>query len=167
VAKAEVSGWPVIGTIAARFDTLFLKRGCYRAAARMVGTLAAALCAGQPAAVFPEGTTSAGGLLRFYPALFQAAVLSGARVQPVAICYRRADGAPTNAAAFVGEMSIFDSVCRLVREPRLTAELVFCAPIDPSGRTRRELAGLARAAIAAALGLDAGTRRLTPERRAA
>jgi 1-acyl-sn-glycerol-3-phosphate acyltransferase len=168
VAKSEVSTWPVIGTIAACFDTIFLKRSCYRAAARTVGTLATGLCAGRPAAVFPEGTTSAdGGLLGFYPAMFQAAVLSGARVQPVAIRYRDAGGAPTNAAAFVGEMTILDSLRRLLREPHLTVELIFCAPLDPADRTRRELAALARAAIAAALGLEADTRRLTPVRRAA
>lgn len=168
VAKSEVSGWPLIGTIAACFDTVFLKRGCYRAAARTVGTLATALCAGRPAAVFPEGTTSAGdGLLPFYPAMFQAAVLSGARVQPVAIRYRDAGGAPTNAAAFVGEMTIFDSLRRLLREDHLTVELIFCAPLDPAGHTRRELAALARAAIAAALGINEGTRGLTSARRAA
>jgi 1-acyl-sn-glycerol-3-phosphate acyltransferase len=153
VAKSEVRGWPVVGTIAARFRTLFLKRGCPRAAARVVAELDRALRAGQPVAAFPEGTTSDGsGLLRFYPAMFQSAVLSGARVQPVAIRYRGADLLPTQAAAFVGDMSVLDSVRRVLREPRLTAELVFCAPLDPEGRTRRQLAALARAAIAAALG---------------
>jgi 1-acyl-sn-glycerol-3-phosphate acyltransferase len=155
VAKSEVCGWPLIGPIAVGFGTFFLKRGCYRAAARMVGGLAEVLCAAQPVGVFPEGTTSEGnGLLRFYPAMFQAAVLSGARVQPVAVRYRGADGAPTGAAAYVGDMSVLDSIRRLLREPGLTAELVFCAPLDPSGRTRRELAALTRAAIAAALAFE-------------
>ena len=168
VAKSEVQAWPIIGAIAAGFGTIFLKRGCYRAAARTVGTVATALCAGQPAAVFPEGTTSdAGGLLPFYPAMFQAAVLSGARVQPVAIRYRDAQGAPTTAAAFVGETTLLASLCRLVREPRLTVELIFCAPLDPAGRTRRELAGLARAALATALDLDGAVPRLPTIRRAA
>jgi 1-acyl-sn-glycerol-3-phosphate acyltransferase len=168
VAKSEVCEWPLIGSIAAGFGTFFLKRGCYRAAARMVGGLAEVLCAAQPVGVFPEGTTSAGdGLLRFYPAMFQAAVLSGARVQPVAIRYRAADGAPTGAAAYVGDMSVLDSTRRLLREPRLTAELVFCAPLDPGGRTRRELAALTRAAIAAALGLEDDAVGPTSLRRAA
>ena len=152
VAKSEVRGWPLIGTIAAHFGTFFLKRGCYRAAARTVAALADALDAAQPVGAFPEATTSDGsGLLHFYPAMFEAAVRSGRRVQPVAICYRAADGTPTSAPAYVGDMSVFDSLRRLLREPLLTAELVFCAPLDPAGRTRRELAALARAAIAAAL----------------
>ena len=148
VAKSEVRGWPLIGAVATRFDTIFIKRGCHRSAARVVGSLATALSEASPAAAFPEGTTSEGDrLLRFFPAMFQAAVLSGARVQPVAIRYRDSHGARTNAAAFVGEMSVLGSLRRLLREPRLTAELVFCAPLDSAGRTRRELAALAHAAI--------------------
>jgi 1-acyl-sn-glycerol-3-phosphate acyltransferase len=168
VAKSEVRGWPLIGTVAARFDTIFIKRGCYRAAARVVGTLATALSESRPAAAFPEATTSDGGRpLRFFPAMFQAAVSSGACVQPVAIRYRNSEGEPTNAAAFVGEMSVLDSLRRLLREPRLTAELVFCAPLDSAGRTRRELAALAHAAIEAALGTDGEALGSTPFRRAA
>ena len=157
VAKSEVRGWPLIGTIATRFGTVFLKRGCYRAAARTVATLTQALCAAQPVAAFPEATTSDGsGLLHFYPAMFEAAVRSGACVQPVAIRYRAADGRPTSAAAYVGDMSVLDSVRRLLREPRLTVELLFCAPLDPAGCHRRELAALARAAISAALRIGDG-----------
>jgi 1-acyl-sn-glycerol-3-phosphate acyltransferase len=168
VAKDEVRTWSVIGTIAARFGTVFLKRGCPRAAARAVGVLAQALSAAEPIGAFPEGTTSDGrGLLPFYPALFQAAVISGARVQPVAIRYRRADGRPTQAAAFVGDMSILDSLRRLVREPRLTVDLVFCAPLDSAGHSRREIAALARAAIGAALGVDDDASGDHPLRRAA
>jgi 1-acyl-sn-glycerol-3-phosphate acyltransferase len=168
VAKSEVGGWPIIGTIAARFGTVFLKRGCPRAAARAVARLVEALCAGQPVAAFPEGTTSDGrGLLRFYPAMFQAAVQSGARVQPVAIRYRRADGTPSRAAAFVGDMAVLDSVRQLLREPRLIAELIFCAPLDTEGRTRRQLADLSHGAIAAALASGGDVAQSTPLRRAA
>jgi 1-acyl-sn-glycerol-3-phosphate acyltransferase len=103
-------------------------------------------------AAFPEGTTSEGDrLLRFYPAMFQAAVLSGAPVQPVAIRYRAADGTATRAAAYVGDMTVLDSLTRLLREPRLTAELIFCAPLDSAGQNRKQLAAAARDAIGAAL----------------
>lgn len=110
--------------------------------------------------MFPEATTSDGReLLRFFPAMFQAAVLTGARVQPVALRYRGANGAFTAAAAFVAEMSIADSLRLLLREPGLTVEVIFCAPIDPTDCTRRELAYRARAAIAQALDLADGLER--------
>ena len=117
VAKSEVRGWPIVGTIAMRFGTFFLERGRFRAAARTAAALADALRAAQPVGVFPEGTTSYGECVRhFHPAMFQAAVWSGARVQPVAIRYRDADGAPTEAAAYVGEMSLLDSLRLLLRQ---------------------------------------------------
>lgn len=155
VAKAEVATWPVIGAIAERFGTIFIRRGCVRSAARTVGALAEALCRGDSVAAFPESTTSDGrDLLPFFPAMFQAAVLTGARVQPVALRYRDAAGAPSAAAPFVGTMSVLDSLRLLLREPRLTVEVCFCPPLDPYGLTRRELAARSRAAIATALGLE-------------
>jgi 1-acyl-sn-glycerol-3-phosphate acyltransferase len=170
VAKSEIAAWPVVGVIAARFGTVFIQRGSFRAAARTVGALAELLCRGRSVAVFPEATTSDGReLLPFFPAMFQAAVLTGARVHPVALRYRDARGATTTAAAYVGDMSIADSLRQLFAEPRLVVELIFCPPIDPSGLTRRELAAAARAAIAAALGLEAEAQPPvdTPLRRAA
>ena len=158
VAKSEVGTWPVIGTIARRFGTIFIRRGCIRSAARTVGALSEALCHGESVAAFPEATTSEGReLLPFFSAMFQAAVLTGARVQPVALRYRDGVGRCTTAAAYVGEMSILDSLRLLVREPRLTVEVVFCPPIDPYGLSRRELAARSREAIAGALGLATET----------
>jgi 1-acyl-sn-glycerol-3-phosphate acyltransferase len=155
VAKREVAAWPFIGAIARRVGTIFIKRGCFRSAARTVSVMAAALGKGQSVAAFPEATTSDGrSLRRFFPAMFQAAVLTGARVQPLAIRYCDAAGAPTAAAAFIGDMSVADSLHLLLREPRLTVELTFCPPIDPTGSTRRQLAQQSRAAIAEALELE-------------
>ncbi len=165
VAKSEVATWPMIGVLASRFGSIFIKRGCVRSAARTVGALAQALHGGDAVAAFPESTTSDGRtLLPFYPAMFQSAVLTGVPIRPVALRYRDQHGAPSTAAAFVGEMSILDSLRQMLREPRLRVDVIFCAPIDPVGRTRRELAALARAAIADALDLAAED---VPLRRAA
>jgi 1-acyl-sn-glycerol-3-phosphate acyltransferase len=168
VAKSEVAGWPVIGVIAQRFGTIFIKRGCFRSAARTVGAVAEALCRGESVAAFPEATTSDGrALLPFYPALFQAAVLTGARVQPVALRYRDVAGRHSSAAAFVGEMTVGESLRLLLAEPRLTVEVIFCPPIDSHGLSRRELAARARAAIGDALGLQTAESDPTRYRRAA
>ena len=168
VAKCEVGTWPVIGTIAHRFGTIFIRRSCFRSAARTVGALAEALCRGESVAAFPEATTSDGrDLLPFFPAMFQAAVLTGARVQPVALRYRDHAGRRSTAAPFVGEQTILDSLRLLLREPRLSVDVIFCAPIDPYGLTRHELAARSRAAIADALGIEQVETGPTPYRRAA
>jgi 1-acyl-sn-glycerol-3-phosphate acyltransferase len=149
VAKSETRTWPLLGTITAAFDALYIVRGSCRDAARVKDVAAAALRHGDTIAVFPEGTTTDGtALRRFYPALFQAAIDAGAAVQPVAIRYPNADGTPNRAAAFVDDMTFLGSLGRILAQPRLTAEVIFGPAIPAAGRTRGELAALAREHIA-------------------
>jgi 1-acyl-sn-glycerol-3-phosphate acyltransferase len=155
VAKGEVRRWPIVPRIAALFDTLFIERTSLRDTARAKGEVAAKLGNGSAVTIFPESTTSDGAVLgRFYPALFQAAVETGAAMQPVAIRYRDAEGLPTAAPAFLGDMTIVDSLRRILAERAIVVELTFCRPLAATGRSRRELAAAAHAAIAAALGFD-------------
>src|SRR5690349_11080739 len=50
VAKSETRTWPMIGTIAERFDSFFIVRGSYRDAARVKARVAEALRAGDSVA---------------------------------------------------------------------------------------------------------------------
>jgi 1-acyl-sn-glycerol-3-phosphate acyltransferase len=155
VAKAEMLGWPIVPSIPNLFEALFLVRTSLRDTARVKGEVAAKLREGKAVTIFPESTTSDGAALgRFYPALFQAAVESEAWVQPVAIRYRDADGVVTDAPAFLGDMTIIDSLRRILAEKAIVVELIFCEAIRATRYSRRELAGASHAAIAAALGFD-------------
>jgi 1-acyl-sn-glycerol-3-phosphate acyltransferase len=152
VAKSETGTWPLIGSIAQGFDAIFIVRGSFRDAARVRGVVATALGTGERVVVFPEATTTDGTTLRrFHPALFQAAIDAGAPVLPVALRYRRRDGAPAPEAAFIDDMTFAGSLARIVRADALHAELVFGPLLSPAGRTRRELAALARDFVARAL----------------
>jgi len=154
VAKSEVRHWPVVGWLSARTGTLFLQRASRRHAAHINRAIHQAFVEGDPVAVFPEGTTTCGNeLLRFHASLLQPAVDERARVVPVAIRYADAENNLQMAAAYVGEMSLVESLARIVRVPRIVAHVQFLEPIDTSGRTRRELAQLSHASIAAALRL--------------
>jgi len=155
VAKSEVAGWPVIGTIARRFDSLFIVRGSVRDAARTKDRIADALGAGHRVAVFPEGTTTDGaGIGRFHTALFQAAIDAGAAVQPIAIRYTDVAGAPSAAPVFVGDMTLATSLGRVLAVPELHAHLAVGPAMPSIGWSRRELAWLTRRWIANALGLE-------------
>jgi 1-acyl-sn-glycerol-3-phosphate acyltransferase len=154
VAKVETASWPLAGTIARRFDSLFIVRGSFRDAARVKTRVAAALAAGDSVIVFPEATTTDGTRLgRFHPAMFQAAIEAGAVIQPVAIRYRTPDGSPCPAAAFVGDDNFAASLCRVLREPAIEVVVHVGRALSPTGWTRRELAARAQAAVAGALGL--------------
>ncbi len=163
VAKAEVRGWPVVGAMAARLGTVFLRRGHRRDAMRVKNLLAKLLVTGERVVVFPEGTTTDGTRLApFYAALLQAAVDAAIPVQPVAIRHSEGDGATSLAAAFVDDMSFVDSLRRVLARPRLVTELVFGPPIWAADKTRRELAARCRAFIADELGLAAADRDTSP-----
>jgi 1-acyl-sn-glycerol-3-phosphate acyltransferase len=154
VAKSEVRRWPVVGWLSARTGTLFVERGKHRHAARINNAIHQAFVEGDAVAIFPEGTTTCGDeLLRFHSSLLQPAVDERAWVVPVALRYTDADDQLQPAVAYVGEMSLMESLTKIVSLPRVVAHVQFLDPIDSAGRTRRELAQLSHASIAAALRL--------------
>lgn len=153
LAKREIASWPVLGPLVSRAGTVFLDRERLSALPGAVAELATTLRSGALVTVNPEGTTWCGAASgRFRPALFQAAIDAGVPVRPVAIRYL-AGGRETTRPAFIGPESLVASLRRAVAVPDLTLELTVCPEIAP-GRAadRRELAALAEAAVASALG---------------
>jgi len=154
VSKAEVRAWPVIGWLAVRIGTLFIERARRHDTARAGREVVDALRQGDCVAVFPEGTTSNGTLLRpFHASLLQSAINSGASLWPVAIRYVHRDGTANISPAYVDDMSFADSLHRILAEPELVAEITYLEPLPVQGLSRRELAALAERAIANALNL--------------
>jgi 1-acyl-sn-glycerol-3-phosphate acyltransferase len=149
LAKSEIRDWPVIGTLAARSGTVFLRREGLRALPGTVGELAEAMRRGGTVHVNPEGTTWCGMASgRFRPAVFQAAIDGGVPVRPLALRYRLADGSGTTWPAFVGEETLIDSVRRVLRLRGLVIELRIGTEIAPgTAADRVELAWLAESAI--------------------
>lgn len=154
IGKSEIRRWPLAGWLATASGTFYLRRG-KADAQRLIAGLVACLQHGGSVALFPEGTTTSGDrLLRFHPRMLGPAIEAGCIVQPIALRYRpTADG--RMLAPFVGDDDLLSHLLRLLREPQLDAELIYCAPIAHTGRSRAELAEAARAAIAQALGLTA------------
>lgn len=156
VSKAEVRDWLLIGWMAARAGTLYLERTKKSDARRVNEEMAALLRDGECLALFPEGTTTDGTrLLPFYPSLLQPAVVAGARVWPAVIRYRHADGRINLDAAYHDDISLWQSLRRVLAQDVILAEVTFLPPIASVGLHRRELAGRAEAAIRAHLAADA------------
>jgi len=152
VSKDDVRAWPVMGWLATRAGTLYLNRGNGRAAHRMASTLAEALQDGQHIVIFPEGTTTDGShVLPFKPMLMQAAIDAEACVVPLSLHYLDASGRPTDAAAFIGEMTFVDTLRNIVAVRELRAEVVLHPPIDSTGLDRNQLAALTEATISSAI----------------
>ncbi|MFE0463459.1 1-acyl-sn-glycerol-3-phosphate acyltransferase [Kitasatospora sp. NPDC058965] len=149
LAKTEVGHWPLLGPLVARAGTVFLDRERLHALPGTVDRVRAALGRGERVVVFPEGSTWCGRAVgRFRPAFFQAAVDSGAVVQPLALRYRTSDGTPTSAAAFVGDDGLVSSLRRVLAARGLVVEAVFAPPLTAGPHAgRRELARAAQAAV--------------------
>ncbi|MBA5866305.1 MAG: 1-acyl-sn-glycerol-3-phosphate acyltransferase [Nitrospira sp. CR1.3] len=165
VAKSEVRAWPVIGWLAARTGTLFLRRRHPGQLIQVNRSLQAALKRGECVAIFPEGTTSDGRtVLRFHSGLLEPAVTSHSLVWPVALRYHTSDGQPAAIAAFVGEQTLVGSTWQVLSQPALHMDLHFIPALAGSRHDRHELAQRTRAAILSKL--SAGSQLLAPNQAA-
>ncbi|GAA3147162.1 lysophospholipid acyltransferase family protein [Streptomyces rectiviolaceus] len=147
LAKREVGGWPVIGTLARRAGSQFIDREGIRQLPHVVAELASTLRSGRSVLVFPQATTwcsVSGG--RFRRATFQAAADAGAPVRPVTIRYYQ-HGTRTTTAAFLGDETFGASLHRVARARGLTVRVTAHASLH--GTDRRELAAEAQAAVGA------------------
>ncbi|MCI2423264.1 1-acyl-sn-glycerol-3-phosphate acyltransferase [Saccharopolyspora sp. K220] len=155
LAKVEVRSWPLLGPLAGRVGTVYIDRDRLSALPDAVRTIADELRAGAVIGAFPEGTTWCGRASgRFRPAVFQAAIDAGARMQPVALRFRTAAGEPTTAAAFLGDATLVDSVLAVARMRGLAVELVVLPELI--GTDRRELARRAQHAVQTSTGSTCG-----------
>lgn len=153
VAKKEIAGWPLVGWLAARGETIFHQRGDQESLGGVLHEMLARLRAGRPVAVFPEGRTRDGREVGpFHARIFLAAVEAGVPVQPVAIRYGNHGDAQTVVAFQRGE-NFLGNFLRLLGEPGREVEVMFLEPIaSQSGSGRRDIAMAARERIVAAMG---------------
>lgn len=161
IAKAEVAGWPGMGTIARLNRTVFVERERKTKTGEKVSEIATRLVGGDALVLFPEGTTGDGNvLLPFKSSLFGAAKLAideaGAEtvyIQPAAVSYTRLHGMPlgrkrTIWASWVGDGSLAPHVGALLRERALDVDIRFGEPIAfTPGSSRKHIAGQVEMAV--------------------
>ncbi len=157
IAKAELRRWPIAGRLLANVGTVFINRSDRKETHRLKAVVHRLLAAGETVAVFPEGTTSDGrDVLKFHASLLEPVVASQGEVWVVAVRYfhaPRSQGVSaetrTDAAAYIDEMSLMDSLRAIHRAEPVIAEVRFVEAIDCVGLTRRDVAQRAEAAIRA------------------
>ena len=162
VAKDEIRDWPLVGGLCKRAGTLFIQREKRSDALRVNRQIVDLVQSGKFAAVFPEGMTGDGSVLHhFHASLLQPVISTQTCLYPVAIRYSLAEDGVSHHTAYVN-VSIFQSLLKILRQPRTRAELIFCEPIAYHNLNRRELARLAEHAIASALAVE--IRHMAPEK---
>jgi 1-acyl-sn-glycerol-3-phosphate acyltransferase len=152
VSKADVQRWPLLGRLVAAGGTLYIERERPRDALRVVHQMAEALKAGDTVAVFPEGTTGDGRtLLPFHANLLQAAIVTGAPVQPLALRFSDAKHVISPAADFVGDTTLVQSLWMLACGDGVVVRLKVLPTQDSARADRRALSESLREQIAGAL----------------
>ena len=160
VAKSDVRGWPLIGSLASGVGTIFIERGNPLGTVRTNRAIVQALARGERVAMFPEGTSTDGREIKpFHASLFQPALEAGAHVVVVALRYVNPDGSVNLDASYAGERSLWESFRLVAGRPSLHAELIFAASIDVNGHARADIARAAECAAADALQLPRPSRK--------
>jgi 1-acyl-sn-glycerol-3-phosphate acyltransferase len=152
VAKSEIRGWPLIGWLCVKADTLFIERERPRDLARLDGTIATALRNGAGMGVFLEGTTTDGReVLPFHSSLLRPAQQVNIDVHPVAIQYRRGDGTICTEAAYDGDKTLLDTLRLMLTQREIHVHVHFLPSLPTAGVHRKALAKQARETIVRAL----------------
>jgi 1-acyl-sn-glycerol-3-phosphate acyltransferase len=152
VAKREIQGWPVVGWLASRGETIYHQRGDQASLGGVLHEMLARLRAGRSVGVFPEGRTRDGREVGpFHARIFLAAVEAGVPVQPVALRYGAHGNAQAEVAFAPGE-TFLANFLRILGDPAREAEVRFLEPIAPGAVDgRRRIAEEARERIVAAM----------------
>ncbi len=138
VAKDDVAGWPIVGTIARLGRTVFVSRS-RQGIARERDLMQAKLTGGDDLILFPEGTSSDGSrVLPFHSSFFAAAYgESRPLIQPVSVVYDRLAGLPVSRSsrtvfAWFGDMELAPHVWRVAQWRGKRVTLLFHTPLDPA-----------------------------------
>ncbi len=152
VAKREIAGWPLVGWLAARGETIFHQRGDTESLGGVLREMLVRLRNGRAVGVFPEGRTRDGTEVGpFHARIFTAAVEADVPVQPVALRYGAGACAQAVVAFRPGE-NFLGNFLRLIGEPSRIVEVVFLEPVMPTeAGGRRHIAQIARQRIVAAM----------------
>ena len=103
---------------------------------------------------FPEGTTTDGRHIRqFHARLFEAALASGACVQPLAIRYE-VPGGDYDAVPYIDDVSFLDNLMGVLSQPRIIVYLTACEPFLVEGYDRKGLARESRDRIVTQLSIN-------------
>ena len=134
VAKAEVSNWPLFGSLAKIGNTIFIKR-LKSAINNERNSIQEEINNGFNIILFPEGTTSDGvRTLNFKSSLFSSVEHKNYLIQPIVIHYKGINGMPLNRClkpiiAWYGDMELIKHLYNVVQLFSITARVSFLEPV--------------------------------------
>jgi 1-acyl-sn-glycerol-3-phosphate acyltransferase len=129
VAKAEISGWPVIGMMARASGALFVDRSSRSSALAVTEQVAERLKGPLPVLFFPEGTSTDGSeVLRFHSRLFTPAVEAGVPITTATIRYVIEGGTPERELCWFGDALLVPHLWKTLGVTGFYADVQFGEP---------------------------------------
>lgn len=126
LSRGDVSGWPLLGTMAKKIGTVFVDRESKKSGAAALSGVVSLLKRGRWVTIFAEGTTFAGDDVHpFHPGAFAAARRANVPVLPVGIAYDR-----NSEAAYVDE-TFLHHLGRVASAPPSGVTVAIGTPIAP------------------------------------
>lgn len=157
VSKANVKGWPVLGTLAQLAGTLFVSRERRTEVGRFNQELAERLRHGQPVVLFPEGTSSDGRQVLPFRSPLLAPVTDGQNpVTPTWLGYELAEGSVEDEVCYWRDMVFVPHFLNLLSKRKIQARVVFGEPLA-GNLDRKQLAVELRQRVANLSRLSAPT----------
>ena len=144
VAKKEVGGWPLFGSLARLQRTIFVDRDRRHAAGSARDEMQERLEEGDIIVLFAEGTSGDGrSVLPFKSSFFGVATLPEMRVQPVTIAYRSHRNLPMNrrllpSYAWYGDMELVPHLLGALRAGPIEVTVVCHPPLAAAGDMNRK-----------------------------
>lgn len=149
VAKADISGWPILGFLAKLQKTLFIKRDRRSDTANQRNAMQDRLLDGSRLLLFPEGTTGDGTIVfPFKSSLFAAAEVpendNPIPIQPLSLAFAELGGIPMSRRirikyAWIGDIGLLSNMLYILRSYSFTINLIFHEPtnlVEAGGRKK-------------------------------
>jgi len=128
VAKSEVADWFLLGKIARRMGTVFVKRQSRRDISRATNEIVGKIRGGENLMLFPEGTSSDGaGVLPFKSSFLEIAARHDFPVSFASINYQTTDKSvkPSESICWWGDADFLPHLWRLFQIETFTATITF------------------------------------------
>lgn len=155
IAKHEVGGWPMFGSLARLQGTIFINRTNKRSMLASLDEMQARLKNGNTLVLFPEGTTHTGkSVLPFKSSFFAAAERSSTAVIPVTLIYQTQHGLPLTLRqrpdiAWYGDGTLAPHLWGVLKAGPISVKVIIHAPLQSANR--KVLAKKAQKQISASL----------------
>lgn len=160
IAKSEVAGWGLLGTLCGLHKTVFVNRARRTDSARQRDELAGRVAEGHSLILFPEGTNTSGiDVAPFKSALFSVAERADEasdtmfQIQPITLAYIEVNGMPLVRSqkpwvAWLGDVELFSHLRQFTGRAKTVVTIEFHAPITlAEAGTRKELAQYCQARV--------------------